>query len=155
METDLKLQTKLCRKCGQRKLLSDFYKESRHKDGVHSYCKICFCKQTKGYKQRNKEKVKISSRSLHLKKTFGITLESYKEILLKQNGVCAICGRPETATFRGKIRALSVDHNHNTGQVRGLLCDNCNHVIGAAKENVSILHSAIRYISFYKDVKKG
>lgn len=63
-----------------------------------------------------------------------------------QGGVCAICHKPETATRRGKLKALAVDHCHDTGLVRGLLCVECNTGIGKLREDTAILRSAIRYL---------
>lgn len=61
---------------------------------------------------------------------YGLTLEEYELRLAAQGGVCAICSQPETASFRGKVRSLSVDHNHETGTVRQLLCAQCNWLVG-------------------------
>lgn len=146
MENELELQTKECRNCGVRKLLSDFYKEKRHKDGRHSECKECFCERSKAYKVKNKQKTKTVNRDLHLRKTFGIGSDQYNAILTKQHGVCAVCGNPETSTYRGKLRHLSVDHCHETGKVRGLLCNDCNIALGWFKDDISRLKSAIRYL---------
>lgn len=57
---------------------------------------------------------------------YGITPEQYAELFRKQNGMCAICHQPP----RGKMKSLSVDHDHNTGKVRGLLCITCNRAVG-------------------------
>jgi hypothetical protein len=57
---------------------------------------------------------------------YGITPEYYRALLLAQNGVCALCGEPETQTLKGTLISLSVDHDHKTGKVRGLLCIRCN-----------------------------
>lgn len=67
-------------------------------------------------------------------------------MLLQQNGVCAICKNAETKIESGSVRSLSVDHNHTTGAVRGLLCANCNLAIGYACDDVSILRNAIAYL---------
>lgn len=146
MENELELQTKECTQCKVRKLLSDFYKDKMHKDGHHSCCKKCFCKRTNAYKAKNKQKAKTVNRDLHLRKTFGIDSEQYKEILLRQHGVCAVCNKPETSMYRGKLRHLSVDHCHGTGKVRGLLCNDCNIALGWFKDDISRLESAIRYL---------
>src|SRR5438876_769789 len=58
----------------------------------------------------------------HLRKTYGITIEDYERMFLECNGVCPICLDPEP-----NGRRLAVDHNHKTGQIRGLLCSGCNH----------------------------
>ena len=64
----------------------------------------------------------------------------------QQNGVCAICGKPETKVQYGKIQPLTVDHNHETGKVRGLLCFNCNIAIGKLKDDIVLLEKAIDYL---------
>lgn len=65
-----------------------------------------------------------------------------------QDGLCAICGRPETtrSCASGEPRRLSVDHDHVTGQVRGLLCHGCNVAIGHFGDDVEVLLSAVRYL---------
>jgi len=81
-----------------------------------------------------------------LKKLYGVSYEWYLETLSKQNGVCAICFQPETAVIRDKLLSLAVDHCHDTGKVRGLLCRSCNNSIGAFKHDPKILQSAIKYL---------
>jgi len=77
---------------------------------------------------------------------YGITVEQYAEMLDAQNGVCAICGRPETHIRKGTLCQLAIDHDHESGQVRGLLCNNCNRAIGLLKDNPKILRSAADYL---------
>ncbi len=72
-----------------------------------------------------------TARATGLRYRFGITLDEYNALLEAQEGVCAICGQPEIALGRnGRTRHLSVDHDHRTGQVRGLLCHECNVELG-------------------------
>jgi hypothetical protein len=72
---------------------------------------------------------------------FGLTLEEYERLLLQQDGRCAICMR------RPRTRRLAVDHNHATGEIRGLLCTRCNHkILGAAGESPSLLRRAAAYL---------
>lgn len=85
-----------------------------------------------------------------LRRGYGITLAEYNRILKLQDGVCAICFKPETAMLRGIVRCLAVDHDHSTNEVRGLLCTNCNNMLGRVKDNVTILQSAIQYLQKYK-----
>lgn len=93
------------------------------------------------------------TRENDLKRHFGINIEQYNEMLKNQNGVCAICGKPETATNKGKIINLAVDHCHVSGKVRGLLCGNCNKGIGHLKDNPQTLRNAAEYLeSFQKEV---
>lgn len=84
-----------------------------------------------------------------LKKYYGITLTQYNEMFEKQNGVCAICGKPETATNQYGLVKLAVDHNHLTGAVRGLLCGKCNKALGGFcvdESNTQLLQNAIAYV---------
>lgn len=90
----------------------------------------------------NKERL----RAKRFEKDYGITLEEYERMLVEQNGVCAICREPETWRIRGELAKLSVDHDHVTGQVRGLLCCNCNHMIGKAQDSPSVLRDAAAYL---------
>jgi hypothetical protein len=81
-----------------------------------------------------------------LRRYYGLTIAEYGEKLLAQNGVCAICKKPETAKIGGKVKPLSVDHAHGTGAVRDLLCATCNHMLGHAREDREILLEAVRYL---------
>lgn len=84
----------------------------------------------------------------HNLKNKGLTLEQYDQIFESQNGVCAICGKPETKKHQsGNIRRLCVDHSHKTSKVRGLLCNKCNLVIGNSNDSVEVLASAIKYLT--------
>ena len=89
-------------------------------------------------------------RKAHLKANFGLTLEEYDMRLSSQNGVCAICGNPETSLRRGSIKSLDVDHNHETGQIRGLLCSACNASLGLMREDPARLEAMIRYIEVWR-----
>lgn len=76
-----------------------------------------------------------------LKRTHNITIEEYKKLLITQNYVCAICNQPEKLN-----RDLAVDHDHVTGEIRGLLCLSCNTGIGNFKDNITVLNKAINYL---------
>lgn len=96
------------------------------------------------YRLRHKEKVSQRMKKYQLRVWYNITPENYTELLLKQNGVCAICGKPETTIAYGKVQVLSVDHDHKTGKVRGLLCVGCNQGLGRLGEDN--LERAISYL---------
>jgi hypothetical protein len=81
-----------------------------------------------------------------LKKLYGVTLDWYNQKLEEQDGVCAICKEPETAVIRGKTISMAVDHCHNTGVARGLLCTKCNQGLGMFRDKIDILESAVRYL---------
>ena len=97
------------------------------------------------YRKKNPDKMK----SIDLKKNFGISLQDYKYILEKQSNTCAICRLPETSIdHRTKmIRKLAVDHDHFTGEVRGLLCSKCNVGLGQFQDDTELLLSAVAYLS--------
>ena len=145
---------KQCSKCAEKKLLSEFNKNKRTKDGLCYNCRECnkeynrthkveFAERKKIYNQTEKGKFGVYRRNL--KNKYGITLEDYDRMIEDQNGVCAICGG---INING--RRLGVDHNHETGEIRALLCNYCNHIIGDAKENIIILQSAINYLKSFE-----
>lgn len=85
-----------------------------------------------------------------LKRMYNITPDDYFGLLFEQGGLCAICRQPEVAKSKnGRVKILSVDHDHVTGKVRGLLCDGCNRCIGHAKESADTLEAAALYIRNY------
>ena len=77
---------------------------------------------------------------------YGITLEEYNILLEKQLYACAICKEPENQISWGKSKRLSVDHNHKTGKVRGLLCQKCNTTLGRYKDDISVWHNFVTYL---------
>lgn len=95
-------------------------------------------------RRRKEEADKVRSGKLFA--AYGITLDEYRVRHSAQDGLCAICGRPETATRRGKTMQLAVDHCHDTGRVRGLLCSRCNIGLGYFKHDLARLKSAMKYL---------
>jgi len=121
--------TKVCKICGKEKSMEDFYTNSHTRDGRSSWCKECT-----GTKRR----------TYALIREYGITDEDYDNLLEFQEGVCAICGK-SCATGR----KLSVDHDHSTGKIRGLLCNYCNHkLLGPIRDNLSLLKKMVDYMEF-------
>jgi hypothetical protein len=98
------------------------------------------------YNRATRSAKRDHNRDKDFRKKYGIDFAEYQRMLIAQKGVCAICEQPETKLQNGSIRMLSVDHNHKTGAVRGLLCANCNMAIGYACDDVSILQKAIGYL---------
>jgi hypothetical protein len=81
-----------------------------------------------------------------LLRKYRLTADEYNTLVKKQNGRCAICREAETAQLKGVIKRLSVDHDHVTGKVRGLLCQACNLVLGGCRDKVLTLMAAIQYL---------
>lgn len=96
------------------------------------------------YRAKNPEKFK----SYSFKKRFGVDYATYRLMAQAQGNVCAICAKPESAVNPKSLepRLLAIDHCHNTGKVRGLLCSKCNTGIGSLNDDVSRLRSAIAYL---------
>lgn len=101
-----------------------FYTTKAHRDGLGSYCKPCRLSKTKKWKKTPKGQ-KCLRRILSNK--YGLVDIMYDKLLKEQNGRCAMC---KLARYRGRDRYLHIDHNHDTGKVRGLLCYVCNTTLG-------------------------
>ncbi len=96
-----------------------------------------------------KYKHTVEARRRQLKK-HGLSADDYKSLYEKQNGICAICGKPETTKNNvGIIRLLSIDHDHQTGEVRGLLCMSCNVFLGHLEKNAKYVSKALVYIKYF------
>lgn len=104
--------------------------------------KTYFNRAQKVYRALRKE----AFRDYELKRYYGLTRDEYHDMFVKQNGRCAICGEQETAEIRGKTLSLCVDHDHETGTVRGLLCADCNRALGMFKDSPERLERAIQYL---------
>lgn len=97
-------------------------------------------------RRENPDKVRKSNMAHALKKLYGLTLEQFDTLVAKQNGLCAICGRPAGKGRGGKPRRLDIDHCHKTHTVRGLLCSSCNNGLGRFDHNHRTLQRAVDYI---------
>ena len=90
---------------------------------------------------------KRADKNINLKKLYSLTIDGYEALEEAQKHVCAICKRPPS----GRYSNLAVDHCHDTGKVRGLLCDSCNRALGLFKDDPAILFSAGEYLRKHKD----
>ena len=125
---------KRCTQCKLVKSLDAFHHRSR-RDGTHGYqpkCKACRSaySREKGY---------------YLKRDYNLSIEDYRTMLESQDYVCAICG----LSCRTQ-QNLVVDHDHKTGQVRGLLCRGCNSMLGYIMDDVTTLKNAIAYLEKHR-----
>lgn len=112
--------------------------------------------RSKKYYHRTKEKdklrkqdprVKAQIKDRNLRKTYGITLEDYNGMFIKQEGRCFCCVVHQVEL----TKSLFVDHNHSTGKVRGLLCHSCNAAIGLVGEDIEVLKNIIGYLETHND----
>lgn len=145
---------KTCPRCKETKPLTEFYKSKATVHGYAVYCKTCVVARHSEWRKENlaytAEKQKEwrqanprRSKDHHLKGVYGMPLGSYDTMLAAQNGKCALCAEAEKSS-RGD---LHVDHCHETGRVRGLLCHHCNIGIGNFKHDVRLLEAAIAYLN--------
>lgn len=158
------MSEKKCKKCGVVKDFNEFYKNKRNKDGIITSCKECEGKRARKWGDTHKErklalakewvknnKDKLASydkkwatnnpdkvKERWLKQCYGITLAQYKQLAENQFNKCAICEKVSDKLF--------VDHDHNDGRIRGLLCRECNTGIGFLQDSPYILGRAIEYL---------
>lgn len=146
---------KTCSKCKTEKPFEDFGRDKNRRDGHFPQCKIC--KRAGDASSRNaperRERAAQRSRehyatkkNMHvcasLTRKYGISLDEYDRMLEEQGNECAVCDR----TPEDNGRRLAVDHNHSTGEVRGLLCDQCNVALGKLQDSPALLRNALAYL---------
>jgi hypothetical protein len=150
------------------KPLEAFYNEKGGRDGKRPECKACTGarrkqwyqqnrtheiarvkawqqanpKRLKAWRRKNRDRLNKQLCEIHLRNKFGLTVEEYADILEAQDGVCALCGAPPTPGI-----SLHVDHDHGTGEIRGLLCVRCNNAIGLLREDPDLMRRAARYVT--------
>lgn len=169
--------TKVCARCGHEKSVEQFSKRSASPNGRHYYCRVCAAEiNRKAYQQHRKERLALAKeyardatnrarihayqveyrkkyrprrQARELELFYGISQSQYDAMLSEQNGACAICGKPE----KRQGRRLGVDHCHETGEIRGLICLKCNIGIGSFDDDPATLMCAVRYLK--KFTKQG
>lgn len=140
---------KQCSQCGEVKPLDAFAINKQQRDGLHPHCKACKRAKAKAHYAANLEKAKEDQIWRNMKHKYGITRENYAQMLAGQDGACAICGGEQTHAWATRF---SVDHDHETGEVRGLLCTNCNTLLGMANDDVDRLMAAAAYLLSFNSV---
>ena len=166
---------KVCKKCGLSKPLEDFYRAAGMRDGRRNDCKVCdlaakrqryladpqaAIARVKRWQQANPDRVNVyhrarraepatkkAERSGYLKRKYGITVEQYDELLASQGGRCAICRREPRPDI-----SLHLDHDHESGQLRGILCFRCNNALGDFDDDPTLLQAALGYLRSYQPV---
>jgi hypothetical protein len=141
--------TKTCSKCSAEKPLEDFYKFFDKWSGNHypsARCKPCHqqYKRESPTTPRNRKAEKLQLR-------YGLTYEQWEKMRETESHSCMICGITEAEIDK----KLDVDHCHNSGKVRGILCNPCNNMIGHAKDNIAVLQAAAAYLEENADGYKG
>lgn len=140
---------KHCPRCDTTKPIAEFKK--RYTGTPKAYCIPC----EQEYNRVRQKRYWNSTPHLHAKRAkqnhktslklkYGMSVDQYWEMYESQNGCCAICKSNESGS---RHKLLSVDHDHDTGVVRGLLCNTCNRGIGLLKDSPEVLSSAIEYLT--------
>lgn len=152
---------KRCPKCESLRPISDFAKDSARPDGRGCWCRVCRKayhavwyarnqeakrKQNKEWADKNRPLARRLSRRAYIHKRYGLSAEQYAGRLESQQGLCAVCHQPETRIVKGTLACLCVDHSHQSGKIRGLLCSRCNYTIGLLKDDVALFRSAAAYL---------
>ena len=128
------VRRKRCADCKELKPYSDFPPSKKAKDGCHSYCKVCNNRRS----QESRQRLHGGSRHYHLRHRYGLGADGFDRLVAEQGGRCAICGRPSPE---------HVDHDHMSGDVRGILCFNCNGGLGQFKDDLDALSAATTYLA--------
>ncbi len=103
----------------------------------------------KEYYVKNRDVIYEKARHYNCLKR-GTTLEEFEKAVVAQGNCCALCLKPESKKFKGKVTRLAVDHDHETGKFRALLCSGCNTGIGLLKDDPTLLRRAAEYIEKHK-----
>lgn len=161
---------KRCNKCGEVKPLNEFYAMKGMRDGHRNDCIECNKAATRARNARNPElsrararqwaadnperraayqaeyrnrpERKRAMRDIYYRRTYGITADEADAILEAQNGRCAICCTPAPE----RLASMHLDHDHDTGAIRGFLCIDCNHGLGKLRDNPDLLLRALVYL---------
>lgn len=140
---------KQCTKCKEEQPLDQFHNDYKRSDGKYPQCRTCRAeRRKKDYwnnldavrEYQNDPEVKLRRVERDYMRKYGITLDDYNKMFEEQDGGCAICGDT-------KDERLHVDHNHDTGEVRGLLCNNCNRALGLLQDSPYIVSTAYKYLT--------
>jgi len=144
---------KICGKCKKEKDSGDFNKSSKRKDGLRCYCRECEKSLHRDYFANNEyhrsDDFKKIQKSRKLKYDYGIDIDKFNDMISSQGGLCLCCG----IDLRDiPIKDINVDHNHITGNVRGILCRSCNVAFGMLNEDYNRIFMLAQYIiKFCKD----
>lgn len=106
--------------------------------------------KARNLKYRNSEKGKMTIRNGQLKAMYGITLDDYNVMLQEQNCQCLICQTSIAMFASENFEVAHVDHCHETGEVRGLLCHRCNKALGGFRDDPEVIKRAYQYLTKFK-----
>lgn len=138
-EGDVVTGTRICRVCDERKPMTAFYWTASRRHRVRA-CSSCMVERARGRREENRDQAALRSFTGNLRRSYGMTEEDYHALMGAQGGRCAVC----RGDFTG--RSPHVDHDHETGAVRGILCFVCNTAIGKMRDDPALLRAAADYL---------
>lgn len=161
-------EKRLCRTCGERKDEFQFGRDKRSPDGLAWRCKECANKAHRHWtelnrdhvrdagrvtmrnlRKRDPEKFRQQLRESRFRKKYGLSCEEVDAMFADANGICRICEREMKKGVGNHIapgEVACVDHDHDTGAIRGMICSMCNNGLGLFRDNPQILESAAKYL---------
>ena len=138
-------KTKKCNACGEEKPLTAFWVDRRvKKGGVYACCKPCETQRQKEWMIKKYGSYEEGVRVRWLKHKYNLTVEEYNNLLESQQDRCAICSTDDRTGGPGNY--FPVDHCHDTGEVRGILCHTCNLAVGCLKDKIEIAERLVLYL---------
>lgn len=151
---------KACSRCKAEKPLTEFYvRKGRPRGG--SDCKECAKPVAREWHRKNRERSRATAAAWKAQnpdrcdaakhrsnmRSYGITPERYDEMMAMQGHSCGICGKHQD----NEVKRLAVDHCHATGEVRALLCHNCNKALGLFRDSPDLLSMAAKYLEHFSE----
>lgn len=139
---------KTCTKCGATKPVEAFPRDKTRKDGRHPWCKDHRPPPPDPVKKADYDRQRRQNKRWEKKAShYGVTVQFLKDLHAKQDGLCAICRKPEVNKHQtGCTMELAVDHDHKTNIVRGFLCQKCNQGLGMFQDDPELMLRAINYL---------
>ena len=142
----LSSSSRTCTKCKRELVISAFNCRSDRGGVPHSWCARCRASNMKEWRAKQTSAQRSTRYRRENLGRYGISVDEYQKMFDRQDGLCAICNNPPT---QGRGQRLSVDHCHETKELRGLLCHACNTSLGGFKDNPDLLRKAANYCEQY------
>ena len=134
---------KTCKLCGVTKALEEFNRRSDARVGRSAHCRSCMAAKWTAVDHEKRTRAK--------RRAHGLEYDVYLAMCLEQGNRCRVCGEVESDIHQGtrNVRELAIDHDHTTGEIRGLLCGKCNKAIGLMRDDPGRLRAAAEYLESF------
>lgn len=146
-----------CKTCQNKQRRERYERDPKTREKARANSRAAYARLTPEAKARRDQKAKEwadanadrlsrQKRDRRYRTWYGISLADYEAMLEAQGGGCAICGAKENISIGGKAVAMAVDHCHDSGQVRGIVCDPCNRALGSVRNDPEIAEAMAAYL---------